>query len=59
MMVRSTSEEKADARERWLPPLPTPDLPNNQRVLVETDGGGSYYKRMMASANRVIVGART
>lgn len=49
MMVRSTSEEKADARERWLPP--------DGRVLVETEGG-SYYKKVLANSARPVA-ART
>ncbi|KAF5354013.1 hypothetical protein D9756_007052 [Leucocoprinus leucothites] len=51
MMARSTSEEKADARQRWIPP--------DGRVLVETDVG-SYYQKMHGNAARPVgVTART
>ncbi|KXN89169.1 hypothetical protein AN958_06096 [Leucoagaricus sp. SymC.cos] len=54
MMVRSTSEEKTDARERWIPPPP------ENRVLVETAEGGSYYKKMHGSTVRPMgISART
>jgi hypothetical protein len=45
MMVRSASEEKADARQRWLPPT----TPEGNRVLVETAEGGSYYQKLHGS----------
>lgn len=52
MMVRSTSEEKADARQRWIPP-------SDARVLVETEAG-SYYQKLHGSPLRPIgVSART
>ncbi|KAF9447101.1 hypothetical protein P691DRAFT_141260 [Macrolepiota fuliginosa MF-IS2] len=52
MMARTTSEEKADARERWIPP--------ESRVLVETAEGGSYYKKVLGHTARAIgVGSRT
>jgi len=53
MMVRSTSEEKADARQRWIPPS------DATRVLVETEVG-SYYQKLHGSPLRPIgVSART
>ncbi len=51
-IVRSTSEEKADARQRWIPPSDT-------RVLVETEAG-SYYQKLHGSPLRPIgVSAKT
>jgi len=50
MMVRSTSEEKADARQRWIPP--------DTRVLVETEIG-SYYKVQGSPLRPIGVSART